>query len=84
MNRRAVFAVKTFLVEKNVPLARDGRGRPPGMFIATLRALKIGESFLVPRNHKDFVHAKRAAMTRFDGKFVRRATQEGVRYWRLK
>lgn len=70
-------------IDKKVPLP-DARNRH-GALSNALRALKIGESFLVPDRYK--ASARQFAyiyQKKLNTKFAIRTTDQGLRIWRVK
>lgn len=71
-----------FKIEKNVPMPTYS-----GVYFDTLRELKVGDSFVVP---KECAPAIRSAIARMyknplnHSQFTTRTVDDGVRVWRVK
>lgn len=73
----------TYQIEKNIPIPGHGNS---GDQLETLRALEIGDSFLIlPPTTTNNVGGKMARVTRQTGReFAQRKVDGGVRVWRVK
>ncbi len=70
-------------IDKDIPIKPYRRGRT-GMFTEALRAMDVGDSFLLTENPASDRHTAKRAAKRMGIKLTSRTVEGGIRVWRIE